>query len=320
MVDLRPLGRSGLSTRPLALGGNAFGWTAAEKASFAVLDRFAGAGFSLIDTADTYSKWVPGNSGGESETIIGKWLKARGKRDDVLIATKLGGEMGPGMQGLSAAYIKKAVEASLRRLQTDYIDLYQSHYSDDAVSYEETLGAYADLIKQGKVRAIGVSNHTIDQLKVALAAGKAHNLPRYEVLQPLYNLYDRAEFEQVFAPFCRAEQIGVISFYALASGFLSGKYRTEADVKASKRARSNSRYMTPRGFKILDALDAVAAQTGLKQAQIALAWVVAQPDVTAPISSATSVEQLDELIGAAQMTLSAEALALLNAASAPDAA
>lgn len=312
----RPLGRSSLETLPLALGGNAFGWTADEAAAHTVLDHFVGAGFSLIDTADVYPKWVPGNVGGESEAIIGSWMKSRGKRDQVLVATKLGGEMGEGQKGLSAKYIRSAVEASLKRLQTDYIDLYQAHYDDPEVPFEETLGAFGELIAEGKVRAIGVSNHSVDRLKAVMAVAKAQNLPRYETLQPLYNLYDREEFEQVYAPVCRAEGMGVISFYALASGFLSGKYRTEADVAASKRQRSNRKYMNERGFRILDALDQVAARTGLKQAQVAVAWVIAQPDVTAPIASATSAAQVEELVAAARLQLDAEALALLNAASA----
>jgi aryl-alcohol dehydrogenase-like predicted oxidoreductase len=304
------------------MGGNAFGWTADEKASFAVLDAFVDAGFSLIDTADVYSRWVPGNVGGESETIIGKWLKQSGKREKVLIATKVGGELPAGEQGLSAKHINRAVEASLKRLQTEYIDLYQSHYSDNAVSAEETLSAYADLIGQGKVRALGVSNHSVEQIQRSLEASRDHNLPRYETLQPLYNLYDRAEFEQTYAPLCREHGIGIISFYALASGFLSGKYRSEADVKASKRQRSNMKYLTPRGFRILAALDQVAERTGAKPAQIAVAWIVAQPDVTAPIASATTVQQVDELTSAVRLRLDPASLILLNDASAyePEAA
>ncbi len=312
----RTLGRSQLKTLPLALGGNVFGWTVDEKKGFEILDRFVGAGFSLIDTADVYPKWVPGNVGGESETIIGKWLQARGNREGVLVATKLGGEMGPGKKGLSAKYIKSAVEDSLRRLQTDYIDLYQAHYDDPDTAFDETLRAFGDLIAAGKVRAIGVSNHDVNRLKAVIEVSKTQGLPRYDTLQPLYNLYDRQEFEQVFAPICRAEGIGVISFYALASGFLTGKYRSEQDVSAAARQRSNRKYMTERGFRILGALDTVAARTGAKQAQIAVAWIIAQPDVTAPISSATSVQQVDELIAAAKLRLDDESLSLLNTASA----
>lgn len=314
----RRLGRSELRTLPLALGGNAFGWTADEATSFAVMDRFVAGGFSLIDTADVYSKWVPGHAGGESESIIGRWLKRRGRRDDVLIATKVGGEIPTGQKGLSARHIKSAVEQSLERLQTGYIDLYQAHYEDPDVSFEETLRAFADLIAEGKVRAIGVSNHDVNKLKAVLATSQALGLPRYEVLQPLYNLYDREEFEQTFGPVCRAEGVGAINYYSLASGFLSGKYRTEADVSASRRQRSNRKYMTERGFRILSALDEVAARTGAKQAQIAIAWVIAQPGVTASLASATSVQQMDELIAAVRLTLDAEALALLDEASAYD--
>ncbi len=313
----RPLGRSGLSTLPLALGGNAMGWTVDEKTTHEVLDHFIGAGFSLIDTADVYSKWVPGHSGGESETIIGSWLKKNpGKRSQVLVATKVGGEMAPGKKGLSAKYLKSAVEDSLRRLQTDYIDLYQAHYDDPEVPFEETLRAFGDLIAEGKVRAIGVSNHDLNRFKAVIEASKKHDLPRYETLQPLYNLYDRQDFEQNFAPVCRAEGIGVINFYSLASGFLTGKYRNEQDVSVATRQRSNRKYMTERGFRILSAMDEVAARTGAKLAQIAIAWLVAQPDVTAPIASATSVQQVEELIAAVRLKLDAESLALLNSASA----
>ena len=314
-LQSRPLGRSGLATLPLALGGNVFGWTADEKASHAVLDRFVDAGFSLIDTADVYSKWVPGNKGGESESIIGRWLKSRGRREQVLLATKVGGEIVPGCKGLSSVHIKRAVEDSLRRLQTDYIDLYQAHYDDPETGFEESLRAFGDLIAAGKVRAIGVSNHDASRLRAALAVSREHGLPRYETLQPLYNLYDREDFEQNFAPLCRAEGLGVINFYSLASGFLTGKYRTEQDVNASPRQRSNRKYMTERGFQILHALDAIAVRTGARPAQIAIAWLIAQPDVTAPISSATSVQQMDELIAAVRLSLDDEALAQLGRAS-----
>jgi aryl-alcohol dehydrogenase-like predicted oxidoreductase len=314
----RQLGRSGLYTLPLALGGNAIGWTAGESVSHAVLDRFVDAGYSLVDTADVYSKWVPGNVGGESETIIGNWIKSRRKRDNILIATKVGGETAPGHSGLSARHIKSAVEDSLRRLQTDYIDLYQAHYDDHAVPLEETLAAFGELIAEGKVRAIGLTNHSIDRFKAALETSKAHGLPRYETYQPLYNLYDRQEFENVFAPFCRSEDIGVINFYSLASGFLTGKYRSADDVQASRRKKSNQRYLTERGLRILDVLDAVSASLGVKPAQVALAWLVAQAGVTASIASATSVEQVEELIAAMQLPLGNDVLAMLNVASATD--
>ena len=313
----RALGRSGLSTLPLALGGNAIGWTADEKTSHAVLDRFVDAGFSLIDTADVYSKWVPGHAGGESETIIGTWLKKNAaRRSQVLVATKVGGEIAAGRKGLSATHIRSAVEDSLRRLQTDYIDLYQAHYDDPGVDVDETLRAFGDLIAAGKVRAIGVSNHEPARLEAVLEFSRRHGLPRYETLQPLYNLYDRQEFEQTYAPICRREGLGVISFYALASGFLTGKYRTQQDVDASARKRSNQKYLNERGLRILQALDTVAARTGVKPAQVAIAWLVSRPDVTAPIASATSVAQVEELITAVRLVLDAESLALLDQASA----
>jgi aryl-alcohol dehydrogenase-like predicted oxidoreductase len=315
MMQPRPLGRSGLQTLPLALGGNVFGWTADEETSFAVLDRFTGAGFTLIDTADVYSKFVPGHVGGESETVIGRWLKSRGGRDKVLVATKVGGEM-PAGKGLSAKHVKAAVEASLMRLQTDYIDLYQSHFDDPNTPFDETLRAYGDLIAEGKVRAIGLSNHDVDRFRAALAVAKAEGLPRYETLQPLYNLYDREVFETQYAPVCRAEGVGVINFYALASGFLTGKYRNQDEVDAGSRKRSNSKYLTDRGFRILAAMDEVSARTGATLAQIAVAWLIAQPVVTAPIASATSVNQVEQLIAATRLTLDAEAMKLLDEASA----
>jgi aryl-alcohol dehydrogenase-like predicted oxidoreductase len=316
--DLRPLGRSGLAIRPLALGGNVFGWTADEATSHAVLDRFAGAGFALVDTADVYSKWVPGNTGGDSERIIGSWLARGGGRDRVVIATKVGGEMAPGAQGLSARHIKQACEASLLRLGTDHIDLYQSHYPDDAVPAEETLRAYADLIAEGKVRAIGVSNHTGPQLRAVLDAAEAAGLPRYESLQPLYNLYDRAGFEQEFAPLCREREIGVISFKALANGFLSGKYRRAEDLAGSRRGKAVQGYLDARGLRILAALDAVSARLGARMGEVAVAWVMAQPGITAPIASATTIAQVDSLIAAAALVLDRDALGALDAASAPD--
>ena len=316
----RPLGRSGLSTRPLALGGNVFGWTVDEDGSHAVLDRFIDAGFSLVDTADVYSKWVPGHAGGESETVIGNWLKRRGGRERILIATKVGGEIRPGKQGLSAAHIRDAVDASLQRLQTDYIDLYQAHYDDQAVGFDETLGEFARLIEEGKIRAIGLSNHSPARMQAAIEASRQYGLPRYETLQPLYNLHDRTEFEAGFAAICREQSIGVISFKALANGFLSGKYRSEEDLRSSSRPGANRKYMDARGFRILHALDQVASDTGARPAQIAIAWLIAQPLVTAPIAGANSVEQIDELIAAARLQLDANALALLDAASADDGA
>ena len=315
----RPLGRSGLQVSPLCFGGNVFGWTVDEGMSFSLLDAWLDAGFNFIDTADVYSKWAPGHQGGESETIIGKWLKHSGKRDRVVIATKVGMDMGDGKIGLAPAYIKQAVEASLKRLQVEQIDLYQSHKDDEAVPLSETLGAYADLIKQGKVRAIGASNYTAPRLAEALETSKKLGLPRYETLQPLYNLYDRAIFEDALAPLCVKEDIGVINFYALAAGFLTGKYRSAADIDKSKRGKSTiDKYLNERGLRILAALDEVAAGLdGATPARVAVAWLLVQPGVTSPIASATSLEQLAELGRAAQLKLPADAIERLNKASAP---
>ncbi len=316
-MQLRQLGRSGLGVAPLAFGGNVFGWTADEATSFALLDAFVDAGFNLIDTADVYSRWVPGHAGGESESIIGRWLRASGKRDRVVIATKVGKEMGPGQSGLSRAYIRSAVEASLRRLQTDRIDLYQSHDDDAATPIEETLGAFAELIREGKVRAIGASNFSAARLALALETSRRLGLPRYESLQPLYNLYDRSGYEADLEPLCRAEGLGVIPFYGLAKGFLTGKYRSAADLGKSPRGAGIRGYLNPRGMRILAALDAEAARLCATPAQVALAWQMARPGLTAPIASATSVAQWRELAGAANLALGAEAIARLDAASDP---
>ena len=294
-----------------------FGWTADKKASFAALDRFAAAGMTAIDTADVYSAWAPGNHGGESETIIGEWMKARGNRSRIIVVTKVGSPMGKGKEGLSARYIEEAVEASLKRLETDVIDLYLSHWPDMATPIEETLGAYQRLIEKGKIRWCGASNLNVSLLEAALAAAKAKGLPRYEVLQPEYNLADRHEFENGLAALCQREEIGVITYFSLAKGFLSGKYRTEADLTKSPRGGGVKAYLNPRGFRILDALEAVAARHKAKPAEIALAWVMARPGVTAPIASATSVEQVDSLVRATELTLSDSDMAALNEASAP---
>lgn len=318
-MQYRTLGRSTLQVSPLCFGGNVFGWTADEPTSFALLDAWVAAGFNFIDTADVYSRWVPGHTGGESETVIGKWLKRSGKRSQVVLATKVGSDMGQGKVDLSRAYIGKAVEDSLRRLQVDCIDLYQSHRDDPATPQEETLEAYAQLIKAGKVRAIGASNFTAQRLAQALEISRKHGLPRYESLQPLYNLCDRAEFEQDLRQLCVDQDVGVINFYALASGFLSGKYRTAADAAKSARGKTTiAKYLNPRGLRILAALDEVAAGTGSTPARVAIAWVMAQPGITSPIASATSLEQLHELTAAAQLVLPPQALALLGKASAPD--
>jgi aryl-alcohol dehydrogenase-like predicted oxidoreductase len=316
-VALRPLGRSTLQVSPLALGGNVFGWTADEATSFRLLDAWVDAGMNLIDTADVYSRWVPGHTGGESETTIGKWLKQSGKRNKVLIATKVGKDMGDGKIGLSRRYIRQAVEASLKRLQTDRIDLYQSHDDDADTPLEESMQAFAELIKEGKVRAIGASNYSAARLKQALEVSRSLGLPRYESLQPLYNLYDRAPYEDELQAVCVEHQVGVINFYGLASGFLTGKYRSEADASKSLRGGSVvKKYVNERGLRILAALDKAAGQTGHTVAQVALAWQMAQPGITAPIASATSVEQLKEMVGATTLHLDAEALETLSTASA----
>jgi len=314
-MQLRQLGRSTLSIAPLAFGGNVFGWSVDEQRSFELLDAFVDAGFNLIDTADVYSAWVPGNRGGESETIIGKWLKRSGKRDKVVIATKVAKWVEH--RGLSPLNIRQAVEGSLQRLQTDYIDLYQAHEDDASVPLSETLGAFATLIEEGKVRVIGASNYGADRFAEALKASQEHNLPRYESLQPEYNLVSRAIYERELEPLVRRENVGVINYYALASGFLSGKYRSEADLaKSQARGGSVKKYLTTQGLNVLAALDEVAAAHKATSTQVALAWLMARPGITAPIASATSVEQLRELTGAAALTLAQDEIAVLDEASA----
>ena len=316
-MTLRPLGRSALQVSPLCFGGNVFGWTADERTSFSLLDAWIDAGFNFVDTADVYSRWAPGHSGGESETVIGRWIRQGGRRDKLVIATKVGLDMGEGRVGLKPARIRAAVEDSLRRLNVDCIDLYQAHRDDPDTPLEETLEAFAALVKEGKVRAIGASNYSAARLQEALAASRRLGLPRFESLQPLYNLYDRAEFEQELQPLCRREEIGVISYYALAAGFLSGKYRTEADAAKSARGPGTTKkYLNERGLKILAALDACAGRLGATPAQVAIAWVMAQPGMTAPIASATSLEQLQELVKASRLRLDDEAMQALAAASA----
>ncbi len=316
-MQLRPLGRSGLQVSPLAFGGNVFGWTVDEAMSFRLLDGWLDAGFNFIDTADVYSRWAPGHSGGESETIIGKWFQQSGKRNRVVLATKVGKPMGEGKTGLSPAYIREAVDASLRRLKCDHIDLYQSHDDDAETPLAETAQAFADLIKAGKVRAIGASNFSAPRLAEALDVAEQLGLPRYESLQPLYNLYDRAVFEKELEPLCTARGIGVINFYALAAGFLTGKYRTEADAaKSARGATTTKKYLNPRGLRILDALDQAAKAVGATPGQVAIAWQIARPSITAPIASATSIRQLDELAAAARLELDAGVIAMLDQASA----
>jgi aryl-alcohol dehydrogenase-like predicted oxidoreductase len=312
-MQKRKLGNSGLEIAPLMLGGNVLGWTADEAMSFRLLDRFVAAGLNAIDTADVYSSWVPGHKGGESETVIGNWLKARGGRDKVVIATKVGWDQKEG--GLARDRILAKAEASLRRLQTDYIDLYQSHLDDPATPFEETLGAYRTLIEQGKVRAIGASNHDAARLAAALGVSAAKGLPRYESLQPHYNLYERADYERALEPLVLKEKIGVIPYYALASGFLTGKYRSAADFGKSPRGGGARSKLNERGLRILAALDDVAARTKSTPSSVALAWLMARPSITAPIASATTLDQLDELIAATRLTLDAEAIKALDAAS-----
>jgi aryl-alcohol dehydrogenase-like predicted oxidoreductase len=313
----RSLGRSGLQVSPLALGGNVFGWTVDEATSFLLLDAWVDAGFNFIDTADVYSAWVPGHSGGESETVIGKWLRASGKRDRVVLATKVGKPMGPDQKGLRPAYIRAAVEASLRRLQTDHIDLYQSHDDDLETPLEDTLGAFGDLIQQGKVRAIGASNYTAPRFALALQTSQKHGLPRYESLQPLYNLYDRAVFEDALQALCVKHDVGVINFYALAAGFLTGKYRKPDDAGKSTRGKNVvATYLNPRGERILGALDAVAKNHATYPGAVALAWQLTRPGITAPIASATSLAQLADLVTATRLQLSAAEISALDQASA----
>ncbi|MBZ9653612.1 aldo/keto reductase [Phyllobacterium lublinensis] len=315
-MEKRRLGQTGLSIAPLVFGGNVFGWTADRKTSFDLLDRFVDAGLDAIDTADVYSRWVPGHSGGESETIIGEWVKSRGARDRVTIITKVGGDMGQGRKDLSAAYITRAVEASLKRLQIEAIDLYLSHWPDADTPYAETLGAYEQLLKAGKIKSFGASNLDADQLRAALDVSKSSGLPRYAVLQPEYNLYDRSSFDGPLRDLCIAEDIGVITYFSLARGFLSGKYRSEADLGQSPRGDGVKAYLNPRGYGILAALDAVSARHKVKQAEVALAWVIQRQGVTAPIASATSLEQLESLIKAASLKLGDDDIAELDKASA----
>ena len=311
----RKLGNTGLEVGPLALGGNVFGWTADEPTSFKLLDAFVASGLNLIDTADVYSKWIPENKGGESETVIGNWLEKRGGRDKVLIATKVGVEMGPGETGLSKAYILREVERSLSRLKTDYIDLYQSHRDDAETPLEETLETYAGLIKSGKVRAIGASNYKADRLAESLKVSATKGLPRYETLQPWYNLYDRADFEGALADLCKRENIAVIPYFSLASGFLTGKYRSEKDLAGRARAYRVKDMLNERGFRILKGLDTVSAEIGATPAQVSLAWLVAK-GMAAPIASATNLDQLKEIVDGTALTLSSEAVRLLDEASA----
>jgi aryl-alcohol dehydrogenase-like predicted oxidoreductase len=314
-MEFREIGKSGIKVHPLCFGGNVFGWTIDEATSFKILDAFIDSGFNFIDTADVYSAWAPGNKGGESETIIGNWLKKSGNRDKVIIATKVGKPMGEGKKGLSRAYIVKAVEDSLKRLQTDYIDLYQSHDDDQQTPLAETLETYTGLIKQGKVRAIGASNYSATRLREALEVSKDNSFAAYQCLQPEYNLYAREQYETELEPLCHEQGLGVISYYSLASGFLTGKYRSEADLSQSQRGGGIKQFLNPRGYKILAALDKVAEAYNTKPASVAIAWIIARPGITAPIASATKISQLKDLAKAAELQLDSDSIDILNKAS-----
>lgn len=313
-MEKRILGQTDLAVAPLAFGGNVFGWTLDEKRSFELLDAFVDAGFNFIDTADSYSTWVPGNKGGESEVIIGKWMKLGNNKNKVIVATKVGSDMGQGHKDLSKKYMLKAAEDSLKRLQVDVIDLYQSHWDDHVTPVEETLEAYEQLVKEGKVRWIGASNLSPERLKASLEASKKNGYPQYQTLQPEYNLYARETFENDYLPICKAEGLSVISYYSLASGFLTGKYRSDADLGKSPRGGGIKQYLNPKGYAILKALDEVAAKHQCSVATVSLAWLIAQPTVAAPIASATSVQQLNELTAAVNLQLDMEDLALLGQA------
>ncbi|MGO4877377.1 aldo/keto reductase [Pedobacter psychrotolerans] len=313
-MEKRILGKTDLNIAPIVFGGNVFGWTINEQQSFEILDHFVDNGFNFIDTADVYSRWVPENKGGESETIIGNWLKKRNQRHDVVIATKVGSDMGQG-KSLKKDYIINEVEHSLSRLQTDYIDLYFSHFDDESTPVEETLSAYETLIRDGKVRWIGASNFSAERLKESLLFSAQHHLPRYEVYQPGYNLFDRAEFERDHEKICLENDLGVITYYSLASGFLTGKYRNEEDLKKSQRGGGVRKFLNERGFKILDALDQVADKYHTEQASVALAWLIHHPSITAPIASVTDLNQLKSFTSAASLKLMPEDISLLNKAS-----
>ena len=316
MAGRRLLGGTGIEVGPLALGGNVFGWTADPATSHRVLDAFADAGVSLVDTADVYQTWVPGHRGGESEALLGEWLAKPGNRARVVLATKVGSPMGDGSTGLSQAHIAHSVEQSLRRLRTDHIDLYQAHRDDPSIPLAETLEAFGELIRQGKVRAIGASNYSAERLSEALGVSRAHGLPRFETLQPHYNLIERKAFEDSLEAVCVREHLGVIPYFALASGFLTGKYRSADDVGKSQRGDTVLKYLDERGHRVLRALDAVADETRSTPARVALAWLMARPSITAPIASATGVEQCQDLIEATRLELSADAVKLLDLASA----
>jgi aryl-alcohol dehydrogenase-like predicted oxidoreductase len=316
-MNKRKLGNTGPEVAPIAFGGNVFGWTVDEAMSFQLLDAFVAGGFNLVDTADSYSTWVPGNKGGESETIIGKWMKQRGNRQQMVIATKVGSDMGQGKKDLSKKWVLKACEDSLRRLNTDYIDLYQSHWDDESTPVGETLEAYGQLVKEGKVRSIGASNLSPQRLQESINFSRENNLPVYQTLQPEYNLYSRSSYEKNYAPIVRKEGLAVIPYYALASGFLSGKYRSEKDAGKSARGSGVTRkYLNERGFRILTALDEISSAYQTSLTTISLAWLLTRPGLAAPIASATTKEQLEEIMQAATITLGQDTIAKLDEASA----
>jgi|SRR6218665_207810 len=315
-MEKKQLGNTDLQVYPITFGGNVFGWTLDEKQSFEILNGFTGAGFNFIDTADVYSRWKPGNSGGESEKIIGKWMKEKKNRHNIILTTKVGSDMGDGKKGLKKNYILKAVEDSLKRLQTDYLDLYQTHFDDLDTPVLETLEAYDQLVKDGKIRWIGASNMSVERLKESLATSAEHGLPSYETFQPHYNLYEREAFENGLEPICLGHGLGVITYYSLESGFLTGKYRTAADLDKSPRGGKMEQYFNERGFRILEALDEISKQYNTTQASVALAWLIQRPSITAPIVSATSLKQLDSIIQAPELDLDANAIAFLTANSA----
>lgn len=314
-MNKRQIGNTDLQVAPIAFGGNVFGWTIEEEKSFEVLDGFMEAGFNFIDTADSYAHWKPGNKGGESETIIGNWMQQRKNRHQVVLATKVGTVVGTDKKCLSRPYILKSVEASLKRLKTDYIDLYQSHYDDLGTPVQETLETYKQLIKEGKIRWIGASNFSPARLTESLETAERLNLPKYQCLQPEYNLYKREQYEQEYEQLVIDHQLGVINYYALASGFLTGKYRSEADLGKSQRGGGMKGYLNDRGFKILKALDEVAEQYNATPASIALAWLIARPSITAPIASVTGLGQLEDFKKAAAIKLSATDIGILDKAS-----
>jgi len=315
-MEKRQLGETDLHIYPVVFGGNVFGWTLDEKQSFELLNGFTGAGFNFIDTADVYSRWKPGNTGGESETIIGKWMKEKKNRQEIILTTKVGSDMGDGKKGLKKQYILKAVEDSLKRLQTDYLDLYQTHFDDLDTPVLETLEAYDQLVKDGKIRWIGASNMSVERLKESLATSLEHRLPAYQTFQPHYNLYERESFENGLEPVCLGHNLGVITYYSLESGFLTGKYRTKDDLGKSPRGGKMEQYFNDRGLRILEALDEISKQYNTTPAAVALAWLIQRPSVTAPIVSATSLKQLDSIIRAPELDLDANAIKFLTANSA----